>query len=125
MGGKVTWIDLWKMTDAEQRAFKAKYRARFEAGEMTPDEIRAIGEEWAKLAAHEMATADLDFDMIRLARATGCPDDTPVIPWLLDSTDRKGRGNASLRRAQQARRAMSERLKLVDILRRLPLEAVY
>jgi hypothetical protein len=84
MGGKVTWIDLWKMTDAEQRAFKAKYRARFEAGEMTPDEIRAIGEEWAKLAAHEMATADLDFDMIRLARATGCPDDAPVIPWLLE-----------------------------------------
>jgi hypothetical protein len=33
MGGKVTWIDLWKMTDAEQRAFKAKCRARFEAGE--------------------------------------------------------------------------------------------
>jgi len=84
MSSKVTWIDLWKMTDAEQRAFKAKYRARFEAGEMTPDEIRAIGEEWAKLAAHEMATADLDFDMIRLARATGCPDDVPVTPWLLE-----------------------------------------
>jgi hypothetical protein len=66
MGGKVTWIDLWKMTDAEQRAFKAKYRARFEAGEMTPDEIRAIGEEWAKLAA------------------LGCRDDVPVIPWLLE-----------------------------------------
>ena len=84
MSSKVTWIDLCKMTDAEQRAFKAKYRARFEAGEMTQDEIRAIGEEWAKLAAHEMAAGNLDFNMIRLARATGCPDDAPVIPWLLE-----------------------------------------
>jgi hypothetical protein len=91
---------------------------------MTPDEIRAIGEEWAKLAAHEMATADLDFDMIRLARdrmpgrcaghslalrtRARRPDPRPRIGPL--PADRKGRGNASLRRAQQARRAVSERL---------------
>jgi hypothetical protein len=81
---KPLWMQFYEMTKEQAEAERARERARMQSGEMTEAEAIERLDAWEK--AGEMWRADLTMarKMAGLARATGHPKGTPVMPWLIE-----------------------------------------
>jgi hypothetical protein len=80
---KPLWRRFVEMTPEELEAENADARARANAGTMTAAEIDERREAHEKAQQWTAQRAEQMTRLIRLANATGCPKDVPIVPWLI------------------------------------------
>jgi hypothetical protein len=72
------------MTPEQAKAEQAEEIHRLEAGDMSDAKADERMEALRKAAVHQQVQADRLRQALRLANASGCPDGTPPMQWLLD-----------------------------------------
>ncbi len=77
------WRKLYAMTEAEAQAEQAEDLRRIESGEMSDAEIDERTTAWRRCGEEQTKAAEFSLKLARLAKAAGCPNDKPVVPWLV------------------------------------------
>ena len=84
MTSKPLWQQFYEMTEKQAQEVQAEDLRRIRSGEMSPHEAEERARAWRRASEQQLREAETQFELCKLARATGCPDQTPVIPWLLE-----------------------------------------
>ena len=84
MNGKPLWRRFAEMTPEEIEAEEASDLAHMRDGTMNEVEARERAEAWEKASEWRNQQAVALRSVKRLADATGCPKDVPLVRWLID-----------------------------------------
>jgi hypothetical protein len=103
---KPLWLQYYEMSPQEAEAQRARELAAMQSGEMSEDEAMERAAAWRKAQAQPQArereAASLE-KLGRLARASGCPRGTPVIPWLIEHGLLESNGDGGYRLTARAK----------------------
>jgi hypothetical protein len=83
MTTKPLWRQFVDMSEEEALVEQATEFACLETGEMTEAKRKERVAAWRRAAKWHADESDRLKKMVRLARATGCPKNVPVVRWLI------------------------------------------